>query len=120
VNTGRTNQPLPTALQFYKKRRAENGSREPAIQAYQKPPPRYVTGVQNISPIIQLLEQIAKEQYDIKALTDNQVKFQPKTSECNSTIVKALAERHTEFHTYKLKEERSYRVVLKNEQYHQP
>jgi hypothetical protein len=78
-----------------------------------KPPPIYVTGVQNISSMIQLLEQIAKEQYEIKALTDNQVKVQPKTSECYSTIVKALAERRTEFHTYKLREEGSYRVVLK-------
>jgi hypothetical protein len=57
--------------------------------------------------MIQLVEQIAKQQYEIKALTDNQVKVQPKTSECYGTIIKALAERHTELHTYKLKEERS-------------
>jgi hypothetical protein len=43
-----------------------------------KPPPIYVTGVQNISPILQLLEQIAKEQYEITALADNQVKIRPK------------------------------------------
>jgi hypothetical protein len=32
-------------------------------------------------------------------------------------IIKALAEKRTEFHTYKLKEERSYRVLLKNMHY---
>jgi hypothetical protein len=32
-------------------------------------------------------------------------------------IIKALAEKRTQFHTYKLKEERSYRVVLKNMYY---
>jgi hypothetical protein len=53
--------------------------------------------------MIQLLEQIAKEQYEIKALTDNQIKVQPKTSECSGTVVRALTERRTEFHTYKLK-----------------
>jgi hypothetical protein len=58
--------------------------------------------------MIQLLERIAKEQYEIKALADNQVKFQPKTAECYGTIVRAVAERRTEFRTYKLKEERSY------------
>jgi hypothetical protein len=47
-----------------------------------KPPQIYVTGVQNISQMIQLLEQTAKEQYEIKALADNRVKLQPKTSEC--------------------------------------
>jgi hypothetical protein len=46
------------------------------------PPPIYITGVQNILPLIQFLEQIAKEQYEIKALADNCVKVQPKTSEC--------------------------------------
>jgi cell division protein FtsB len=42
----------------------------------------YITGVQNISSVIQLLEQIAKEQYEIKALADNEVKVQLKTYEC--------------------------------------
>jgi hypothetical protein len=37
-----------------------------------KPSPIYITGVKNISPLIQLLEQIAKQQYKIKALGDNQ------------------------------------------------
>jgi hypothetical protein len=45
-----------------------------------KPPPVYITYVKNSSPLLQLLEQIAK-QYKIKALTDKQVKIQPKTSE---------------------------------------
>jgi hypothetical protein len=70
-----------------------------------KPPPIYITDVKNIPPLI------AKSQYEIKALADNQVEVQPKTSESYRTT-KALAEKRTEFHTYKLKE-RSYRVVLR-------
>jgi hypothetical protein len=42
-----------------------------------KPPPIYITDVQNISPLIQLLDQMSKQHYEIKALADNQVKFQP-------------------------------------------
>jgi hypothetical protein len=61
---------------------------------------------------MQLLEQIPKQQYENKALTDNQVNVHPKTSESYRTIIKALAKKHTEFHMYKLKEEISYRVVL--------
>jgi hypothetical protein len=71
-----------------------------------KPPPIYITGVTNISPLIQLLEQIAKQRYEINALADNKVKVQPKSSDS-----------YTELHTYNLKDERSYRVVLKNMHY---
>jgi hypothetical protein len=71
-----------------------------------------ITDIKNISPHIHLLEQIAKEQYEIKGLAVNEFKAQPRTYESYRTIVKALAEKHTEFYTYKLKEERSYRVVL--------
>jgi hypothetical protein len=60
-----------------------------------------------------MLEQTPKQQYEITALADNQVKVQPKTFESDTTITKGLAEKCAEFHTYKLKEERRYRVVLK-------
>jgi hypothetical protein len=54
-----------------------------------KPPPIYITDIKNMSPLIQLLEQIAKQQYEIRALVDNQVKVQPKTSESYRIIIKA-------------------------------
>jgi hypothetical protein len=62
---------------------------------------------------MQRLEQIAKHQYENKALADNQVKVQPRTSESYRTITKGLAE----FHTCKLKEEGNYRAVLTNMHY---
>jgi hypothetical protein len=77
------------------------------------PPPIYITNVTNISPLIQLLEQLASHQYELKALAHHQVKVQPKSSDSYRIITKALIEKHTKFHTYKLKEERTYRVVLK-------
>jgi hypothetical protein len=49
----------------------------------------------------------------IKTLEDNQVKVQPNISESYISITKALVEKRTEFHIYKLKEQRNYRVVLK-------
>jgi hypothetical protein len=72
-----------------------------------KPLPIYITDFKNISPLIQLLELVAKQQYEIKTLVDNQVNIRPKTSESYRTIIKALAKEHMEFHTYKLKDERS-------------
>jgi hypothetical protein len=69
-------------------------------------PPIYITNVKStsISPLIQLLEQIAKQQYEVKALAHIHVKVQPETSESYRIIIKALVEKCTEFHTYKLKE----------------
>jgi hypothetical protein len=61
-----------------------------------------------------LLDQIVKQSYEIKALAGNQVRIQPKTPDSYRAIIKALAEKNTAFHTYKLKYEDNYRVVLKN------
>jgi hypothetical protein len=72
-----------------------------------KPPPIYITDVKNISPLIWLLEQIAKQYYEIKALADNQVEVQP-TSESYRTLIKALAKK---FHTYKLSRQSSQMVA---------
>jgi hypothetical protein len=52
-----------------------------------KPPPLYTNGVKYISSLIQPLEEIAKQQYEIKALSDNQVKVQHKTLKCYGKIV---------------------------------
>jgi hypothetical protein len=49
----------------------------------------YITGIENSS----LVRANTKQQYEIKALTDNQLKVQPKTSERYRTITKALAEK---------------------------
>jgi hypothetical protein len=95
------------------KRNVKTSSKKAGPEITPKPSPIYITDDANISSLIQLLEQIAKQQYEIKALADNQVKVQPKTSECYKTIIKALAEKNMQFHTYKLKDEISYRVVLK-------
>jgi hypothetical protein len=40
-----------------------------------------------------LLEQVAAHQYETKALTDNQVKVQPVTTDSYRAITKALAEK---------------------------
>lgn len=82
-----------------------------------KSPPIFIQGVQNIVPLTKLLNEIAKSNYDIKVLNFNQVKIQPKTTECYTTITKALIEKKTEFFTYQLKTERNFRVVLKGMHY---
>lgn len=79
-----------------------------------KPPPIFVAGVGNIQPLITLLDNIAKEKYVLKALNNEQVKIQPLESIIYNNIIKALNEKNTQYHTYKPKLDKTFRVVLKN------
>ena len=82
-----------------------------------KAPPIFVSGVQNIQPLKELLVAVAGDDFEVKVLTGNQVKIQPKTADKYKTIIQALAEKHTEFHTYQPKEDRSFRTVLRGMHY---
>lgn len=79
-----------------------------------KPPPIFIAGVSNINPLTQLLKEIAGEEFILKALGDEQVKIQPKTGETYTKITKALIQKNTQFHTYQSKQQRCFRVALKN------
>jgi hypothetical protein len=96
---------------------SEDQQHKTSLENTRKPPVVYKVGVKNISLLIQLLQQIEIQQYETEAFPDSQAEVQLKTSEWYRKIVKALAEKSTEFRTYKLKEERSYKVVLKNMNY---
>lgn len=56
------------------------------------------------------MKKIAKEEYKIKIINKEQVKIQAKNSIAYVKIIKELKNRETEFHTYKPKEERSFKV----------
>lgn len=79
----------------------------------QKPPPIFVAGVQNITPLTELLEVLAPEKHDIKLLNPEEIKIQAKDPDTYRLIVNALSEKQQEFHTYKMKADRSYRTVLR-------
>jgi len=82
-----------------------------------RPPPIFVDGVQNINPLRELLVGIAGDDFELKVLQGNQVKIQPKSSDKYTTIIKALTEKRTEFHTYQPKADRSFRTVLRGLHY---
>lgn len=78
-----------------------------------KSPPIFVSGVENITPLKKLLDQVAPDNYTIKILSDNQVKIQPMCTEKYLPIMQALKEKQTQCYTYQKKEDRNFRVVLK-------
>ena len=54
----------------------------------QKPPPILVDSVSNIQPLYEMLNNSAKNSYDMKIVSSNQVKIQLKTPQTYSIIVK--------------------------------
>lgn len=82
-----------------------------------KPPPIFVDKVCNIQPLLTLLNENVSENYEIKVLNFDRVKIQPKIPEAYSKIVKLLEDRKTEFYTFRPKNERNFKVFLRNMHY---
>lgn len=78
-----------------------------------KPPPIMLKGVQNIAPLIEQLNIVAKENYQIKTSGEN-VTIHSRSKEYYSAITKLLVEKKTMFHSFPFKDARAFRVVLKN------
>ena len=80
----------------------------------QKSPPIFVSGVANICPLKALLDSTVKNEYTLKVLPNNEVKIQPHSSEKYLPIIEELKKKNTEFHTYQRKQDKGYKVVLRN------
>jgi hypothetical protein len=52
-----------------------------------------VPGAQNIQPLKEVLVGVTGDDFDLKVLTSNQVKIQPKTAHKYKTTIQALAEK---------------------------
>lgn len=65
-------------------------------------------------PLKTVLDEIAKEQYELKLLKNNQVKIQPLTSAKYHSIMEALKQKGTQGYTYQCKTDKKFKVVLRN------
>jgi len=90
----------------------ESEEDEPEIKI--KPPPIFIPDVLEIQPLIKIINEVAKDGFTFKIIGKNQVKVNPKESTDYTKIIRVLNDKNTSFHTYQLKEERSFRVVIKN------
>jgi hypothetical protein len=111
--------PIPTSSCYTVLPEEDNDQQQQKVDPANllKPPAIYISGIITISSLIQLLEQIVETQYEPKALQNNQVRIQPRNSDSYRTIIKVLTEKRMEFHTYNPKEERNYKIILKNMHY---
>lgn len=79
-----------------------------------KSPPIFVDGVENIAPLKQVLDKIAKDQYALKILKNNQIKIQPTLTTKYHPIMEALKQKETQGYTYQCKIDKKFKVVLRN------
>lgn len=83
-----------------------------------KPPPIFIPNVNNVHSMVQTFTSVvASDDFLYKCINQNSVKILPKSAEVYRKLVHKLNEGNVSFHTYQLKQERSYRVVLKNMHY---
>jgi hypothetical protein len=80
-----------------------------------KPPPLFVSDVLNVRKMTQVIETvILNTEYVYKCLANNKVRINPLTTDAYRKLVKHFTEIKVSFHTYQLKQDRAFRVVLKN------
>lgn len=92
----------------------ESASQAIPQQKIPKPPPIFIYGVINYNEMVnKLTEIIEQEQYSTKCMADNTIKINCTTSETYRKLVAFLKGNNIVHHTYQLKEERAYRVVIK-------
>lgn len=80
-----------------------------------KPPPIYIYGVTDFKAMTENLAQVVEdEQYYSKAMGNNTVRINPTTPEVYRKLVHHLRAEKIVHHTYQLKQERAYRVVIRD------
>ena len=82
-----------------------------------KPPPIYIQKVETILPLKSELSKIAPNSFEFKILNNGEVKVQLQSSAKYLDTVNMLKSKNTEYYTYKPKNERGFKVILRNMHY---
>jgi 3-methyladenine DNA glycosylase AlkC len=77
-------------------------------------PPIFLHGVINYNKMIHSINEVAEaEQFYTKSLANNVIKITCLTPETYRSLIKHFKGTDVYYHTYQIKEERAYRVVIK-------
>uniref|UniRef100_A0A1B0DGT7 Uncharacterized protein n=1 Tax=Phlebotomus papatasi TaxID=29031 RepID=A0A1B0DGT7_PHLPP len=85
---------------------------ESSLEHHPRPPPIFVYNVERLQPMTELLNKIAPNKYTVKNLPNYQVKIQFEAVESYRAALKALQEKNTEMHSYQIKGDKTFNVVL--------
>ncbi len=93
----------------------ENDTTETQPKKESIPPPIFIPQVANVKLMENcIVEAIGREEFSYKCMINNTVKLMLKKACTYRKVVQTLNQKNIAFHTYQLKEDRAYRVVLKN------
>lgn len=113
-----SNQPVQTGNKFEplsNLNQNDQTTREP------NPPPIFIYGVTDFNKMIDNLSQITEEEtYQCKALQNDTIKINTKNPDIYRKLVRHLNSEKIVHHTYQMKQERAYRVVIRNLHYSIP
>lgn len=80
-----------------------------------KPPPIFVQGVANYQQMVDSITHILEnEQYTTKCMAGNDIKINVHSPDTYRKLVRHFHENKVTFHTYQIKQERAYRVVIRH------
>lgn len=88
----------------------------PAKNNVPKPPPLFVHGVRQIAPLTEKLKETVETRFTLKNLNDYRVKIIVENKDDYQSVVKMLTEVHAEYHSFQLKDDKCFRVVMKGVQ----
>jgi hypothetical protein len=92
-----------------------NHTQEATSPKLSRPPPICVYGVINYPNMIsQIRELLEVKQYNTSSLINNTVKINCTTPDSYRKLVRYFKQENIVHHTYQLKEERAYRIVIKH------
>jgi hypothetical protein len=86
---------------------------EQQSQEEKKPQPIIIPSINNIQKMFEILNEVAKDQYEYKVVERNSVKIQPKNINTFREIRKKLDNLGAEYNTFQLKEDRKFRVAIR-------
>ena len=80
-----------------------------------KPPPIFIPDISDVQRMIKhILSVITIDEFTYKCLIDNKVKISTVSIDAYRKLIQELTRSKVNFHTFQIKSERAYRVVLKN------
>lgn len=80
-----------------------------------KPPPILLYGIENVNGLTELIETVAdKDHFNFKIVNRSQLRISSRDIETYKKIIAIVREKGLIGHTFNIKEQRCYRVVIKN------
>lgn len=93
----------------------ETGANDNVDNSEPKPPPIMIPCVDDIRLMVKnFLKIIKHDEFTYKSLSGGNIRVMVKTIQSYRILVRYLDDKGINFHTYQLKQERAYRVVVKN------